>query len=158
MTNTITNKWETYAGQTLQPGDIVEMSSRVPSNNRLFANMIVTFVKHYGIAVNVNNEIMIAHNPYGKQPEIVSQSTIFNGRQPDRIMHTQITNNEILNRFAQCQNNAYKFFQFNCEDFVRSICACQIGVDQRVSYFGTTAVVIFIAIVATATYLIVRKK
>lgn len=162
------NAWVKYNGDinSLHVGDIVEMSSKVPQSNKLFANMIVVFVKHYGVVVEQNNVLMIAHNPFGGAPEIVSFDKIFSNREPERIMHTNKTNEQIISRFnscafdknMNCKNDSYKFWHFNCEDFVCYVCDCNIGRDQRMYYFGTTFVVILLTIVATTTYLIVRKK
>lgn len=159
--------WQQYSGdlKSLHVGDIVEMSSKVPSTNRFFPDMVVVFVKHYGVVVEQNDVLMIAHNPYGGVPEIVSFDKIFENRLPDRILHTSKTNSEILNRFnsclldekQNCKNASYKFWKFNCEDFVCYVCDCNIGRDQRMYYFGTSTVVILLAIVATTTYLIVKK-
>lgn len=158
------NKWESYNG-TLRVGDIVEMSSRVPSSSWFFSNMVVTFVKHYGVVVERDGVLMIAHNPFGGKPEIVSMEAIFSDRKPERVLRTNKTNDEIMQRFnscmidknMQCKNESYKFFNFNCEDFVSYVCDCNIGHDQRVIYFGTIAVVIIIAITSTLTYTLTKK-
>lgn len=159
--------WEKFNGdlQSLRVGDIVEMSSKVPSNNRFFPDLVVTFVKHYGVVVEQNGKLMIAHNPYGGVPEIVSFDKIFTNRLPDRVMHTNATNEQIIERMNSCaidkrqtcKNASYKFWHFNCEDFVCYVCQCNIGADQRVVYFGGGATVIMLTVISVVTYLIVKK-
>lgn len=156
--------WEKYNG-TLKVGDIVEMSSKVPSSNKFFPNMVVVFVKHYGVVVMQNDVLMMAHNPFGGRPEIVSFETIFTNRDPERVLRTNKTNEEILSKFnscvldenMNCKNESYKFFHFNCEDFVSYVCDCNIGRDQRVYYFGTFFVIITLAIVSIITHILTKK-
>lgn len=148
--------WENYNGQ-LKVGDIVEMSSKVPSNNRFFPNLLVTFVKHFGIIVEQDGELKVLHNPYDGSPLIETQEKVFYKREPDRVLHTEVTNEQILEKFEGCKNKKYKFWEFNCEDFVSEICGCNIGKDQRIYYFGAIGVVIFLAVVLTITYILVKK-
>lgn len=150
-------KWEQYNG-TLNVGDIVEMSSKIPSTNPILGNIVVVFVKHYGIVFNDNGILKIVHNPFGGSPEIRTIAEMFDTRRPERIYKSGVTNEQIIERYNNCKQNNYKFWTFNCEDFVSEICDCNIGRDQRVYYFGVAGTIITLAVIGTITYLLVKIK
>lgn len=47
---------------------------------------------------------------------------------------TSLTNAYIQKKVEEGKKKNYQFFSFNCEDFVRSVCGCTFGTDQRISY------------------------
>lgn len=152
------NTWQTYTG-ILQPGDIVEMSSKIPSTNPIFGNIVVVFVKHYGVVFrDTDNEIKIVHNPFGGAPEIRTIAEMFDTRKPERIYKTSVTSEQIIEKFNACKSNTYKFWTFNCEDFVSQICDCNIGRDQRMYYFSVAGTIITLAVIGTITYILIKRK
>lgn len=59
-----------------------------------------------------------------------------------RNANTQaVTDAYVQQKVEEAKKINYNFFSYNCEDFVRSVCGCYIGTDQRIKYM-----LIFIAI------------
>lgn len=148
-------KWEKYNDEQLIIGDVIEISSKIVDTE-----IVTPFIKHVGIVVFVNDELQIAHNPYGGRPEIITLNKFLGPvRTIERIFHTNQANEEILKRYDECKNTDYKFFKFNCEDFVSCVCDCYIGQDQRKWYFGITITLIIVgSIIGVLIYLINKTK
>lgn len=142
----------------LQPGDIIEVPSKVPNNARIFPGFIVPFVKHYAMIVFVkdeqgNDKLSVVHNTFLGQPHIDPIEAITEERPINRILRTNIPNATVLERYNKCKENKYAIFGFNCESFVRSICNCNIGTDQRIGWGAGLGIILLLIIL----YLIFRK-
>lgn len=70
-----------------------------------------------------------------------------NGRHTDEEIQSKAT---LFNE----QGKKYNFFGYNCEGFVREVCGCSWGVDQRKEFL----VFLFgILLLGTTVYLILKK-
>lgn len=146
--------WEKYNNEQLAIGDVIEISSKIVNTE-----IVTPFIKHFGIVLSVDNELRIAHNPYGERPEIITINKFLGARKIERIFHTNKTNEQILTRYDECKNTDYKFFIFNCEDFVSCVCDCYIGQDQRKWYFGVGITLVVVgAVIGVLVYLITKTK
>jgi len=128
----------------LQTGDLLE----VPIN---IGGIIFPFIKHYGVLVEIDGKQMVAHNP-GRQALIVPLDEFLTNRQVDRVIRTNLTAEKIIKKVEQCKDNAYSFWENNCEDFLSYICECPVGIDQRVVW-----IVCIIAIIILIMVLLRRK-
>ena len=137
------NKWIPISEVSeLRSGDVFACPTKVPKSSPILAGLVVPIISHVGMIVIIDGETKVIHNPFDGSPEIVPYESIFTDRKIGRIIRTNITTEEILSRFRECEDQykcnirdeyakEYKFFYRNCEDFVRSLCNCNIGFDQR---------------------------
>lgn len=133
----------------LQPGDVVLTPSKAPENALLFAGQQFPSVQHFGVVVLKDNKLQIAHNPFGGKPVIEPFEKVFADRQITRVMRTNTSNDLILYRFSQCQDNGYQFFLHNCEDFARHLIGNNDAWnDQRGIYMLVTLLIIVFLIIA----------
>lgn len=139
----------------LKSGDIFACPSKVPKSSPIFPDLVVPFVSHVGIIIFINGKPNIIHNPFDNRPEIVPYETVFDGkRNIERIIRTNLTTEEILNRYKECDDFRceiksefslpYRFFHRNCEDFVRRITGFDIGFDQRLGFGILLGIIIII--------------
>lgn len=147
--------WQKISDKSeLQVGDIFEISSKFPSDHPIFPDVVVPIVNHYGIIAMVKDE-------YGNDQKVVIHNTIFGkphidpidkvivpNRPIKRIIRTNTPNDEIMDRFSSCSGENYRFWNFNCEDFVSKMCdGCDIGYDQRRGWFGGLTILILIILI-----------
>lgn len=92
---------------------------------------------HYCIVFHNGNTPMIAQiSPYSKTPETMRLADFLIHRAVKRVVpneNTDLTDDLIkdnVNRL-KAQGTTYDLVNFNCEDFVRDVCSCQIGMNQR---------------------------
>lgn len=108
----------------------------------IISSSIFPLVKHYGIIICYNNQTLVAHNSYSTGCiEIDTYNDFKKTRQIHGIIPTEKTINpeQLLNEVNEIkQQKRYDFFNYNCEDFVKQVCGCVIGNDQRIIwlYFG----------------------
>lgn len=118
-------------------GDILVTSSFVPTIN------------HFAIVYYQDGVPMVADNvfwshklevttleDYKKQRNIIA---VIRG---DETMN--LTDDYIKQKVEKAKNINYKFFDYNCEDFVRDVCKCNIGTDQRRTYSLVFLALLFI--------------
>lgn len=116
---------------TFLAGDIVEVSSKIPSKIPVLGGKVVSPVKHYGMIVFVDGKLSVAHNPTAGRPIIEPIDVYTRERNIERVLRTFMTNEQVLQRFEMFKNKKYTFCKYNCEDFVRSMCDCDItGIHQ----------------------------
>ena len=112
----------------LQTGDILQTASVVP------------FIKHYAIFYyDKDGKPTVADNSFlsGKLdtfPEdgYKAMRTITGIIRNENTIN--LTNQHIQQKVEEGKKKNYQFFAFNCEDFVRSVCGCTFGTDQRIAY------------------------
>lgn len=116
------------AYEPLQTGDILVTTSFVP--------LIHHFAVYYK---DQNNQPSVADNVFWSQKLEVSGIDDYKKK---RNIIGIIRNNNTINltdkfiqgKVEEAKKMNYQFFAFNCEDFVRSVCGCYIGTDQRIKY------------------------
>lgn len=147
-------EWQYIPQDQLQVGDIIETSSKIVSTSPVLPGAVCPFVKHYGIMVESEGSLCVLHNPFGGKPLIQASDVVFNGRMADRVLRTNMSNEEIMAKwqqceykFTQCKNAYYQFWQFNCEDFVRKMSGDYIGFDQRKGWSAGVIVIVTVIVV-----------
>lgn len=118
-----------YSASTpLQTGDILVTTSVVP------------LIQHFAVYYHdQNNQPSVADNVFWSQKLEVSGIDDYKKK---RNIIGIIRNNNTINltdkfiqdKVEEAKKMNYQFFAFNCEDFVRSVCGCYIGTDQRIKY------------------------
>lgn len=130
----------------LQTGDILITSSFVP------------LIKHYAVYYHdAAGQPTVADNVFWSQKLEVSPLDDYKKvRNIIGIIRndntTGLTDAYIQKKVEEAKQMNYQFFGFNCEDFVRSVCGCYIGVDQRIKYM------LFIIAVLTIVIIILNRK
>lgn len=140
----------------LQPGDIIEVPSKVPSSSPIFPDMLTPLVRHYGVIVTVDNKIMVIHNPFGGKPEMITLEKATENRRITRVLRTGRSNEFILERFKKCQDSGvkYEFLGYNCEKLVEDLADIPPFIDQRRFY----AFVLLILVIIALLILLTRKR
>lgn len=112
----------------LQTGDILVTTSVVP------------LIQHFAVYYRDQNNLpTVADNVFWSHK--LEVSGIDQYKQKRNIIGI-IRNNNTINltdkfiqeKVEEAKKMNYQFFAFNCEDFVRSVCGCYIGTDQRIKY------------------------
>lgn len=111
-------------------GDVLEVNSHsiIPS---------ISPARHYAMYFERDGVPYVAHNAFSTgKIEIEPFDKFMEGRVVYRIInHADLTNEEIDARATELQGKKdYKFFSYNCEDFVREMCQCHVGFDQRLGW------------------------
>lgn len=128
--------------ELLQTGDILITTSFVP------------LIRHYAIYYHdTSGKPLVADNVFWSHKLEVSPIDEYKkARNIIGIIRnentTSLTDEYIQSKVEQAKQMNYQFFGFNCEDFVRSVCGCYIGIDQRIKYmvliiFILTAIILF---------------
>ena len=115
----------------LETGDLLELPSMFPRKYPIVGGIVVPIVNHYGIYLEVDGKPMVAHNPWGGHPEIISLEQFETDRKIKRIIRTGMTAEHIIEKTKECEGTPYQFFGRNCELFVSFVCGCAVGWDQR---------------------------
>lgn len=111
-------------------GDVLEVNSYsiIPG---------IVFTKHYGIYFLKDGIPYITHNSFSTgRIEIQPFDEFMRGRKVYRIFnHANLTDEEIYNKSLRLQQQKkYKFFTYNCEDYIGEVCGCNMGFDQRIGW------------------------
>lgn len=122
---------------TLNTGDILITTSVVP------------FVRHYGVLYYENGSPIVAHNSFSTgKIELDPLDKFIEGRDLVNVLHAykSIPDQELKAKILKLveKGEGYKFFSFNCEDFVRKVTGRNIGADQRYVWILIIILVIII--------------
>lgn len=130
-------------------GDILQTTSVVP------------FVRHYAIIFYKDNIGYVADNSFTDGCiRIFTLSQYQEDQDIVGIIRTpntlNITDELIEQKISEHKPKGYRFFTFNCENFIRDICGCQFGLDQRIVYLGIIPAIIILS--GIAGYFTFRDK
>lgn len=140
----------------LKPGDVIQTPSKAPDTALILPGMMFPMVSHFGVVVEKDGKLQIAHNPIFGKPVIQSFEEVFSDRPITRVLRTNVSNDILLYRFSQCTGNGYRFVDFNCEDAVRFMVQPKDEtewpvntpwIDQRSTYFLIALSIIVLLIV-----------
>lgn len=136
-------------GNKLETGDLIETPSRFPKKYPIIGGVVVPIVNHYGIYLEIDGKPMVAHNPFGGSPEIISLEQFEDGnREITRIIRTGMSAEHIIKKTEECMHQPYQFLGNNCEEFISYVCGCPNGeLDQRIGWglFLIMIILIFLA-------------
>jgi hypothetical protein len=112
---------------------------------------------HFAIVFYRNGVGYVAHNSFRSEKIIISGLDEFvNSRTVRRVISTdgKLSDEYIYNKTVQLNQDGktYNFFGYNCESYVREVCDCDWGADQRKEFLLFMAVVIIIGIIACKTH------
>lgn len=126
----------------LQTGDIIQTSS---GHEPLF--------RHYAIIYHKNGEAYVTHCVPIKgilsEPlkEFEKKRTIY------KVFRNEITkklNNEYIERkYNELKPYGYNFMEMNCEDYVKRVAGCYMGVDDRVTLIIIVSLVVITVLSVT---------
>lgn len=124
---------------------------RFQTGDILVTTSIVPLVHHFAIAFVRNGKLMVADNAFGSgKLEVFEMAEYAKMRNIVGIIRnaktTALTDSLIEEKIVEGQKINYRFFSFNCEDFIRNTCSCNIGLDQRI-YYGRIFLGIIIIII-----------
>ena len=111
-------------------GDILEVNSH---------SIIPLGIKHYGIYFFKDGIPYITHNSFSTgKIEIEPFDKFMVNRKVYRVLnHVNLTDKEIYDKSLEIQaQKKYNFFSYNCEDFTKEICGCDMGFDQRIGWLA----------------------
>lgn len=111
-------------------GDVLEVNSHSFIPN-------VSFARHYGMYFLREGIPYVAHNSFSTgKIEIEPFDDFMKNRVVYRVInHVDLTDEEIDAKATELQETKdYKFYTYNCEDFVRELCQCNLGFDQRLGW------------------------
>lgn len=132
--------------QTYNTGDIlVVLTQPIPIFN------------HFAIVFYREGKAYVAHNSFLSGEVIITPLDEFLKRKVLKVYPVPgLTDEHIYNKAIECNahRKTYDFFGFNCEEFVREVCGCNFGTDQRKSFIIVSLAVI--AIVAIAWWIFKR--
>lgn len=132
-------------GNKLETGDLVERPLRVHDKYPIIGGLSIPVIKHYGIYLEVDGKPMVAHNPFGSSPEIITLEQFENGIKIERIIRTGLSAEHIIKKTEEC-NKKYNLLFDNCEDYISYVCQCKRGFDQRVGWILFVVAIILIII------------
>lgn len=127
----------------LKTGDILVTSSIVP------------IIKHFAIVYSKDGQQTVADNVFWSgKVEVSSLEDYKKVRNIIGVMRNtetkSLSDEEIQKKVEEAKKINYRFFSYNCEDFVRRVCGCDIGFDQRKKFIIIILIIIF-------TILIIKK-
>lgn len=131
--------------QPLQTGDILVTTSFVP------------LIRHFAVYYkDQNDQPTVADNVFWSQKlEVSGIDQYKKSRNIIGIIRNEntisLTDKFIQDKVEQAKKMNYQFFAFNCEDFVRSVCGCYIGTDQRIKYMVAIILILTIFIIYIKT-------
>lgn len=127
-------------GRTYNTGDIlVVLTQPIP----LFNHFAIVFYR---------DEIgYVAHNSFLSGEVIITPLDEFLKRRVLKVYPVGgLTDEYIYNKAMECnaKRKTYDFFGFNCEEFIREVCNCNFGTDQRKSFVIVSFSVIIILLIS----------
>lgn len=104
---------------------------------------------HFAIVFYKNGTGYVAHNSFRSKKIILSGLDQFvNSRSVRRVISTdgKLTDDYIYNKTVElnAEGKTYNFFGYNCESYVREVCNCNWGTDQRKEFIYFIIIVILL--------------
>lgn len=118
------------------------------------------FFNHLAIVFYKDGIAHVAHHVgySAKRVTIEPLTDFLKTREVKRVIPTNgLTDEYIYNKVTWCNEDGktYSVFGFNCEDFIRDVCGCSWGIEQKKRfYFG---VIIFILVII-GLYFLIKKN
>lgn len=119
----------------LKTGDILKTTTETPT------------VRHFAVVFHRNGVAMVADNSFlTKRIDIFNVEDYLKQRNVIGVIRNEktlaVTDQRVEDKIKEHRARGYRFFSFNCEDFVRDICDCDLGVDQRIIYLLVIPIII----------------
>lgn len=113
---------------------------------------------HYAICFYKDGVGYVAHNSFRSKKIIITPLEEFTTlRKIRKVISTNdnLTDHYIYNKTVELnkEGKTYNFFGYNCESYVREICKCNWGTDQRKEFIFT---LVFFIILGIILYRIIR--
>lgn len=110
----------------------------------------IPLFNHFAIVFYREGKGFVAHNSFLSVEVIITPLDEFLKRKVLKVYPVAgLTDEYIYNKAIECNanNKTYNFFGYNCESFVREVCGCDFGTDQRKSFLIVTFSVIIILVI-----------
>lgn len=110
---------------------------------------------HYAIVFFRDGKGYIAHNSFKSKKVETQPLEEFLKRKVRRVIPVQgLTDEGIYNKVLECNATGkdYNLAGYNCESFVREVCGCNFGMDQRKQFFIRLGIWLAVAIVLYFIY------
>lgn len=137
-------------GAVYKTGDIIEVNSTS-----------FPYATHYGIYFIKEDVPYIAHNTMATGGiEIEPFADFIKGRSTLKVIRnvSHMTDEQIYERALEIKKKKeYSLFKYSCESFVREMCDCFIGIDQRIIFWWGVSFV-GVAILVVISIIRDRKK
>lgn len=115
-----------------QTGDILKTDS-----------FTIPFSRHYAIYFMKDGVGYVAHNPLKPAITIEPVNDFLKGRKFFGVVaHADLTDQQIYHKATMLKNRRTWSLFYNCEDFIREICNCWLGIDQRLIFVGFVVIMI----------------
>lgn len=107
---------------------------------------------HFAIVFYRNGTGYVAHNSFRSKKIIISGLDEFvKSRKVRRVILSNglQTDDYIYNKTVELnkQGKTYNFFGYNCEEYVREVCGCDWGTDQRREFIIYFLLLVIVAII-----------
>lgn len=107
---------------------------------------------HFAIVFYRNGTGYVAHNSFRSKKIIISGLDEFiKSREVRKVIPSPepITDEYIYNKTVELnkQGKSYNFFGYNCEEYVREVCGCNWGTDQRKEFIIFFAILLVLAVI-----------
>jgi len=143
-----------YTGQPLQTGDVLVVKAV------LVVKFMEAFIRHYAIVYQKDGIQYVAeHKPLSHGLRTNLLSNYLNDRAVTGLVRSDktmaLTDDYIQKKVNDCSPIGYRLLTYNCEDFIRDICDCDIGYDQRKKFLN----ILLLSIIAIILlYFLFTKK
>lgn len=122
----------------------------------------IPMFNHFAIVFYKDCIGYVAHNSFrSKKIMLTGLDEFTKSRKIWKVIPTdgKLTNEEIYNKTVELnkQGKTYNFFGYNCEEYVREVCQCNWGMDQRKEFIIFIIIVIIIIIVINQLIKILGK-
>lgn len=110
----------------------------------------IPLFNHFAIVFYRDGKGFVAHNSFISGEVIITPLDEFLNRKVLKVYPVPgLTDEHIYNKAMECNSKRkiYDFFGYNCEEFVREVCGCNFGTDQRKSFIIVSFWVILIVII-----------
>lgn len=110
----------------------------------------IPLFNHFAIVFYREGKGYVAHNSFLSGYVIITPLEEFLKRKVLKVYPVDgLTDEYIYNKTLECnsKNKTYDFFGYNCESFVKEVCGCNFGMDQRKSFAIVSFSVIIIVVI-----------
>lgn len=130
----------------------IEQAGLIKTGDVLQTETFLPFLNHFAIAFQKDATMYVADNVYFTGKVEITPYDIYKtkrkiisvGRGPEL---SALTDQQVMDKVNEAKTINYRFFKFNCQDFVEQVCNCSIGPDQRPKWaVGILMALAFIAV------------
>ncbi len=112
----------------------------------------IPLFNHFAIVFYKDGIGYVGHNSFKSKTILVDPLDQFLATRPIRRVYLssgKVTDQQIADKIVELNKSGktYNFFGYNCESFVREVCQCNWGADQRKESLIVVAAIVLISII-----------